>query len=579
MANETPPGRAFNFLPYSHSIEGIILMNLLAHLRMWFFGPKQKEQRDKDKLAKIWSGELKRETDLSLISNYHKEKCKDESSVYVDEMTWSDLNMDEIFRKIDRCASSIGSQYLYHLLHKYEVDQKRLDIRHDAYHIFLQDENLREKIQKPLFRLYRDRACHIVDLLFSDLPRRPSYYFLFIASSILLLCSIVATFFNGAFVFAAMFFAIINLLIHIFYTPKISWVIPYLSNLSTMLGTVERISKIEDTTQIPELRSLREHRHSAKDLNKRIGWLIIDRLRLSDLAASAVDYLNYFFLMDLIIFLISIKEIKRQQKSLIEMYENIGSLDASISVASYLNSLRRYCKPSSNSQNSIKTTGIYHPLLESPVSNSFSLEDKSCLITGSNMAGKTTFIKTIGVNLLLSRSLDLCLAESADLPKACVKASIKRQDDLNDNKSYYYKEIEAILEFIRLSENGENYIFLIDEIFRGTNTLERLSSATAVLNHLCRKNISLVTTHDMELQDLLDGKFEMFHFMEQVENGIHFFDYKIKQGQCNSSNAIELLRIKGYPESIIQQALKLSKEIVSMGHMENIKVRVSALES
>jgi DNA mismatch repair ATPase MutS len=257
-------------------------------------------------------------------------------------------------------------------------------------------------------------------------------------------------------------------------------------------------------------------------------------------------------------FLSSINEIKRKQKSLIVIYENIASLDAAISVASYLNSISRYCKPVFNENNTMLLIDMFHPFIETPVANSFSLENKSCLITGSNMAGKTTFIKTIGVNIILARALGICTAESANIPIAKVKTSIRRQDDLNDNKSYYYKEIESILEFINLSKSCDQYIFLIDEIFRGTNTSERLSSATAVLKHLSQKSINMVTTHDMELQNLLSDKFEMYHFMERIEDDEHFFDYLIKPGPCHSRNAIKLLELMGYPESIIEEALKLS---------------------
>jgi DNA mismatch repair ATPase MutS len=267
--------------------------------------------------------------------------------------------------------------------------------------------------------------------------------------------------------------------------------------------------------------------------------------------------------MDLIIFLISIKEIRAEQKSLIAMYENIASLDCSISIASYLNSESPYCKPSFNGKNLMEATDLFHPLMKSPVANSFLMKNRSCLITGSNMAGKTTFMKTIGVNILLGRTLNICLAGSANLPMVEVKTSIKRQDDLEDNKSYYYKEIESILEFIILSKNGGKYLFLVDEIFRGTNTVERLSSAAAVLNYLCKKNITMVTTHDLELQEFVDEKFEMYHFMEQVENGVHFFDYIIKPGPCTSRNAIKLLEIKGYPEIIVKDALRLLKKLSS----------------
>jgi len=104
-------------------MKATIIGQFFTYLKMWFFGPETKELKDKKKTANIWSGELKRDTELDLICRYHKNKSRKASSVYVDDMTWSDLNMDEIFRRIDRCASSIGSQYLYHLLHKYEAEQ------------------------------------------------------------------------------------------------------------------------------------------------------------------------------------------------------------------------------------------------------------------------------------------------------------------------------------------------------------------------------------------------------------------------------------------------------------------------
>lgn len=515
----------------------------------------------KDKIEKIWSGETERTTDLRLIRRYHAEKVKGGGYSLVDDATWEDLNMDSVFRKLDRCTSVIGSQYLYHLLHKYETDHRRLNEYFKEYKIFLADDDLREKIQTPLLRLNRTGACYITDLVFSDLPKRPWYFFLFITSSLLLLSSAIAAFINSVFFFAIILFGITNLVVHFFGTRKIGGYIPDLSVLSHMLGIVVSLSKIDYQPQLSQLHCLQSHCRSAARLNRKIGWLVVDKYMLGDLASSIYDYFNHFFLMDLIIFLVSLNEIKAEQKSLIEMYENIASLDASISIASFLNSESRYCEPTFNENRLIEVTDLSHPLIKSPVPCDFSMENRSCLVTGSNMAGKTTFIKTIGVNILLARALNICMAGSANLPLVQVKTSIKRQDDLEGDKSYYYKEIESILEFITLSRNGGNYIFLVDEIFRGTNTNERLSSATAVLNFLCVVNITMVTTHDMELQEFLTDKFEMYHFREQVENGVHFFDYIIKPGPCTSRNAIKLLEIKGYPESIVQEAMELSKKL------------------
>jgi len=170
------------------------------------------------------------------------------------------------------------------------------------------------------------------------------------------------------------------------------------------------------------------------------------------------------------------------------------------------------------------------------------------------MAGKTTFIKTVGINFILAQTLNICLAKKAVIPQLIVKSAIRREDNLEESKSYYFVEIERLLSFIELSVNKLEYLFLIDEIFRGTNTIERLSSSTAVLKYLDKNNFSFVTTHDIELQELLNNSYRIFHFCEQITDHKFYFDYKIHEGTTFSGNAIKLLEIKGYPEEIINEA-------------------------
>ncbi|MDP3830779.1 MAG: hypothetical protein Q8Q47_05890, partial [Ignavibacteriaceae bacterium] len=194
------------------------------------------------------------------------------------------------------------------------------------------------------------------------------------------------------------------------------------------------------------------------------------------------------------------------------------------------------------------------------VSNSLQNFEKSALITGSNMSGKTTFIKTVGINFILSQTLYFSLSSELNIPKLIVKSAIHRNEDLEIGKSYFFVEIETINNFIKLGDNRGDYLFLIDEIFRGTNTIERLASSTAVLKHLDKRNKVLVTTHDIELQELLNNNFNMYHFSEQVAFEKYFFDYKIKEGPCSSGNAIKLLEIMGYPISIINDANLLVRD-------------------
>ena len=209
----------------------------------------------------------------------------------------------------------------------------------------------------------------------------------------------------------------------------------------------------------------------------------------------------------------------------------------------------------------LEVTGLYHPTLPHPVSNDLTLVGRSLLITGSNMAGKTTFIRTVGLNVILGRTLNICHAASAILPKAIVRSSIRRNDRPEDGQSYYFVELQRLLEFVKASEEGPLHLFLIDEIFRGTNTVERLAASTAVLGHLGLRHQVLVTTHDLELGEPLAGAYELCHCSEQVVAGRCGFDYRLRPGPARSRNAIRLLELSGYPEAITLEARRLADPI------------------
>jgi len=265
-----------------------------------------------------------------------------------------------------------------------------------------------------------------------------------------------------------------------------------------------------------------------------------------------------FFLFDLLVYLRSLAALRRHQGELVGLLEAVGSLDSSIAVASYVQSLSSVTRPTLAADRRLEVAGLYHPLLPSPVSNSLNLTSRSALIAGPNMAGKTAFIRTVGINVILAQTLNICLAERAVLPRAEVRSAIRREDDLGAGQSYFFAEIQQILEFTRAEQENQNYLFLIDEIFRGTNTVERVAASTAVLHHLGQHHFVLATTHDVELQELLADSFDMYHFSDQVVDGTYSFDYRIHAGPARSRNAIKLLEITGYPASIIREAESLA---------------------
>jgi DNA mismatch repair ATPase MutS len=142
-----------------------------------------------------------------------------------------------------------------------------------------------------------------------------------------------------------------------------------------------------------------------------------------------------------------------------------------------------------------------------------------------------------------------------------IYSSIRITDDLLENTSYYLEEVLTIKKLIDVSKSKVPHLFVLDEIFKGTNTIERISGGKAILSYLNKgKNIVLVSTHDIELTDILSKEnFELFHFSEQVENNKLNFDHKLKEGKLKTRNAIKILELYNYPSEIIKDARTTEK--------------------
>ena len=181
------------------------------------------------------------------------------------------------------------------------------------------------------------------------------------------------------------------------------------------------------------------------------------------------------------------------------------------------------------------------------------------------MSGKTTFIRTVAVNSILAQTLNICFAKSYNAPFYKVFSSIRISDDLLDNTSYYLQEVLTIKELIDASTDKNPCLFILDEIFKGTNTIERISGGKAILSHLNRKQHTvLVSTHDIELTDLLQKEdYNLYHFSELIKDNELIFDHKIKKGKLKTRNAIKILDLYDYPKTIIKDAKEIEKNYFS----------------
>jgi len=197
-----------------------------------------------------------------------------------------------------------------------------------------------------------------------------------------------------------------------------------------------------------------------------------------------------------------------------------------------------------------------HPLLkpESKVCNDFELDHdrRIVILTGSNMAGKSTFLRTIGVNLVLAYAGAPVNAESLQASLFRIFTCIKVSDSVQDGLSYFYAEVKRLQALLAATKADDPLpvLFLIDEIFRGTNSRERLIGSRSYIRTLAHGSaVGLVATHDLELiklADEIEGVVNQ-HFREEVYDGRMVFDYRLRTGPCPTTNALTIMRLEGLP--------------------------------
>jgi hypothetical protein len=193
-----------------------------------------------------------------------------------------------------------------------------------------------------------------------------------------------------------------------------------------------------------------------------------------------------------------------------------------------------------------------HPLIphSKRVVNDFSVNGgKLMLVTGSNMAGKSTFLRTAGVNMILAMAGSAVCASYLKVPLIKVFTSMRIADSLEDNTSSFYAELKRLNALIQLVKNEKNIFYLLDEILRGTNSNDRHIGSIALIRQLSKmQSTGMIATHDLELAKLeeeMKGDVENYHFDVQIDNDRLYFDYKLHHGVCKSLNASILMKNMG----------------------------------
>lgn len=467
---------------------------------------------------------------------------KNYSDTLIDDKTWTDLDMDTLFHKSNFNFTAIGEMKWYATLRKmFTINNKKLVNQ-------FKDEQFRVNVSYHLALIGK-----VVYPLFPDQIKPVKRNNLFMLCPFLPLLGAIIIFINISLgILVILFSILLNIglsaylkksysqdLKSIFYTSK---VIKHSYSLSKIKGTP---SINIDFQQFKLARSLSGFIGKADDQD--IGGTFIMLFKMSFM-------LDYFFFH-----IIQFTYIKHQEE-LLQCYDYISTLDNHYSLVMYRRTLHTYCEPSIiKDKQQITFSNLLHPLLTEAVPNSLNIKH-NILLTGSNASGKSTFMKAVATNLILAQTLNTATAEAFSYKPGLVYTSMANTDDILSGDSYFMTELKSIRRLFNIKNNQLVYCF-IDEIFKGTNTTERIAASESVLNYLdTEKHYKVIAaTHDIELSEYLKANYENYHFNESIENNQIYFDYKIKKGKANTRNAIELLRITQFPEKVYTRAKQTIK--------------------
>lgn len=493
-----------------------------------------------------------------LDKHFKKTQAGGRNKYALDDRTWNDLDMNSIFVQIDRTMTIPGEQTLYSVLRQPLLDGDELDKRNHVINLFSQNQEIREKYQIAFSKLGKKEDVYDLDILWEDPPPMNNYVFLYIILVILIPIFVLLGVFNYSFAWLGLAGTLLcNMFIHYRAKGKIYEHLSSLRYLGKLIRCAKKLTAIKHPVLDVWLKEIEKTLSKVSYISKKTSLLG----READYIA---EYFNIFFLTEVRAFYSVLSALNKYQKELGQLYLAIGFKDVMVSIASYRAGLKNYVEPQfENSGPYMKMRDFVHPLLKNPIPYSIFFESKGTLITGSNMSGKTTFLKAVGINAVLAQTIHTSLAKEYQASFFHVMTLIGRMDNVIEGKSYYLDEINALLRIINALESRIPCLCLLDEIFRGTNSIERVSSSAEVLLYFARRNcLIFASTHDLELTELVSKSYRNIHFQEKItEDGISF-DYKIEKGPSTTRNAIKLLRHIGYPSEIADAAEQRVRKVM-----------------
>ena len=458
----------------------------------------------------------------------------------LDDQTWHDLLLESWEERLVQDTSVYGRQLLHRRLRAGLPDADCAALT-DRLRGLLDDQARLGALTKAL-RPLRFAETEVAGLLFGgageEMPQPPWWTRLLWTLPLFLLLSLglLATQPLG---WMATLAAVAPLMaLQISYHRRLELWKNTLESLNALLAGSQTLAQLGG----PLLEPFVEERAAAARLHKRIGRSLLLRM-----IPAGEAYMNWFAAYNIRRYWKTVRAVYGARDFLRACYLRSAELEADVALARHLRRQEHWCWAERSAARTLDLQGGVHPLMEMPVPLSVSLDGQGAFISGQNASGKSTFLRMVGLNLVAARAFGFCYAEHARLPAVPVRASMQNEDSLLGGESLYMSELRRARELLEASGEPAG-ICLVDEVFRGTNHLESVSAAAAVLESLCERDLVLVSSHNLVLARILAGKLEPFRIDTASGRPV------LLPGVLRNPNGIALLATQGFGALIEDRA-------------------------
>lgn len=490
------------------------------------------------------------------------------SPTALDEQTWSDLMVMPYFERVTEGASIFGKQIVYQRLRTGLDENSRVESGNQVKWLMGRPELLAKL--HSVFSGLRTREVEIAALAVSEelgarvpkcLPWARMIPATVLAAGVLAVASPVQTVASVGLI-VALGMLLVLFALHMSYVETIRVWDASIESVIQLLVTAAALGGLDE----PELEPLRRHRKQAARLARRLTRV---QLRIETLDAMR-DYFDWFSLGKVRHYSKQIVELNRQRKMLRDAYFLCANLEANCAVARHLLECDRYCWADVGAGRGLELQDVVHPMLPRPMPLTIDSKGLGIFLSGQNGIGKSTLLRTVGINAIAARAFGFCYASRAALPQLSIKSSIHNSDSLLQGESLYISELRRARELLQQADPEWPTLFLVDEVFRGTNYLESVSAAASLLNKLADLGTVIVSSHNLVLGPILANKYISQHVTvdEQTRQLV------LRDGVLVETNGLSLLKAHGFDGEFEANAARvfdwLSRYLVLPTHAANV---------